>query len=206
MKTVLVHGLGQTAESWNKTRSAMPPHAEIECPQLFEGFTAETPNWTALYHRFSEYCDRLPAPFNLCGLSLGGMLSLKYTIDHPERIGSLVLICTPYAMPRTLLKVQRFAFRLTPDRLFRNAGLTKADAIALTDSMTDLDFQEALPRITMPALVVYGGKDLVNRRLSHKLHSHLPHAQLQCIMNAGHEINMEAPKKLGAILTDFFKL
>ncbi len=44
--------------------------------------------------------DRLGAPTaDFCGLSLGGMTGMQLAVDHPERIGRLVLCCTAAKLP-----------------------------------------------------------------------------------------------------------
>ena len=48
-----------------------------------------------------------PSRLNLVGLSLGGLLALNYAVQHPAQINSLVLIGTPYEIPKRLLKLQK---------------------------------------------------------------------------------------------------
>ena len=53
-----------------------------------------------LYSSFTEYCNNYDAPINLCGISLGGILALNYTLDFPDKVKSLVLIGTPHKIPK----------------------------------------------------------------------------------------------------------
>ena len=62
---------------------------------------------------------------DLCGLSLGGVLSLNYAIEYPHKINSLVLIAPQYKMPVNLLKVQNLLFRFMPKAAFQSTGFEK---------------------------------------------------------------------------------
>ena len=106
---VFVHGLGQTPESWNAVLSSMDETEKCVCPNLVEGVKNQNVNYKNLYKAFSELCDEFDESINLCGLSLGGVLALNYAIERPEKVKSLVLIATPYKMPKMLLKLHRSA-------------------------------------------------------------------------------------------------
>jgi pimeloyl-ACP methyl ester carboxylesterase len=38
-----------------------------------------------IYTTFVKYCNNFTDKLNLCGLSLGGILALNYTIDYPKK-------------------------------------------------------------------------------------------------------------------------
>lgn len=92
-------------------------------------------------------------------------------------------------MPKRLLQVQSVIFRLLPSRLFHQEGLQKRDFISLTRSMEDLDFRASLAGITCPTLILYGGRDYLNKRASFQLAKSIPNSKLLCIPDAGHEVN-----------------
>jgi len=88
MKTILLHGLGQTSSSWNATINTMGKSEDILCPNLFDWFGDKEVCYQALYFAFSEYCKQFSEPINICGLSLGGILALQYGIENPGLPGS----------------------------------------------------------------------------------------------------------------------
>ena len=96
MKTILLHGLGQTSSSWKNTINTMGKSADILCPNLFDWFEDKEVCYQVLYLAFSEYCKQFSEPFNICGLSLGGILALQYGIENPDKINSLALVATQY--------------------------------------------------------------------------------------------------------------
>lgn len=203
MTLLLLHGLGQTPDAW------VPVLRELEreavCPDLFAPLRSGSAEYPRLYKAFAGSCGKLAEPLHLCGLSLGGILALQYAAEHPERVGSLVLIGTQYAMPRTALKVQNLMFRLMPAGAFRQMGLSKAEAIGLAGSMLDLDFRGDLGKIVCPALVLCGERDRANRKAALGLRENLPRAELRWIAGAGHEVNVDAPAELGKALRTFYR-
>ena len=118
MEYVFIHGLGQKSSSWNKTISFMSNSAHISCPDLLTILNQEEVIYENLYLAFSQYCDNISGRLNLCGLSIGAILALNYTIDRPEKVRSLALIGAQYKMPKSLLKLQNIVFRLMPKNSF----------------------------------------------------------------------------------------
>ena len=136
-------------------------------------------------------------------MSLGGVLALQYSIENPEKVKSAVLIGTQYIMPKGLLKFQNAVFHFMPQKMFDMMGLAKQDAIKLSKSMMDLDFRQNFQELKCPVLVICGEKDKANKKASSELAKLLPQAELKIIENAGHEVNIDAPEKLGEILNSF---
>lgn len=204
MKQVYVHGLGQTSASWEPVLHFLDASEGCVCPDLAKMGSDKETTYPNLYRAFSCFCDELEAPLTLCGLSLGGVLSLHYAAEHPERVDSLILIAPQYKMPKQLLRVQNALFRFMPQSLFRETGFAKAQLIQLCDSMKDLDLSQVLPRIVCPVLVICGSRDRTNQQACVKLSQLLRQAELRIVEGAGHELNQEAPKKLAWLLQDFY--
>lgn len=204
MTYVFLHGLGQTAASWVRVRSALALNEPAACPELTSLMGNGPHTYTALSDSFAAYCEAISGPLRLCGLSLGGVLALEYTISHPEKVQSLVLIGTPYIMPKRLLQAQNAVFRLMPKRAFAATGFQKNDFIQLCTSMMDLDFRDGLGTLTCPALVVCGERDRANRKAAAELAEQLPAGKFRIIEGAGHEVNTEAPEALAGVLRAFW--
>ncbi len=71
--------------------------------------------------------------------------------------------------------------------------------------MMELDFSNALAKVTCPTLILCGERDSVNKKAAKKLASRLKNAEMQEITGAGHEVNKEAPEKLSQALCDFYR-
>ena len=70
--------------------------------------------------------------------------------------------------------------------------------------MLDLNFHNDLSSISCMTLVICGEKDKVNRKSAIGLANSISMSDLHFIENAGHEVNIEAPNKLAAILKSFY--
>lgn len=204
MKQIYVHGLGQTPDSWTKTIAHIENCDQNVCPDLPELIRGKQATYQNLYTAFSAFCNKYDTPVNLCGLSLGGVLSLNYTIDHPEKVHSLVLIATPYKMPKHLLQFQNVLFRFMPKSMFQQMGFCKREFLQLCESMMTLDFSDSLSKIACPALVVCGEKDRANKKASVELADLLTNAAFSELKGTGHEVNTEAPEQLAAVLSGFY--
>ena len=169
MEYVFIHGLGQKSSSWNKTISFLSNSAHIYCPDLLTILNQEEVICGNLHLAFSEYCDNISGRLNLCGFSIGTILALNYTIDHPEKVRSLALIGAQYKIPKSLFKFQNIVFRLMPKNSFMTTGFQKKDFIQLTNSMLDLDFSKRLKDVSCPALIICERKDRANKKATKKL-------------------------------------
>lgn len=204
MHNILIHGLGQNSSSWNKTISYIARQDNVICPDLSSFLKDEDMTYSNLYNAFSEYCKNISESLNLCGLSLGAVLALNYTIDNPQKVKSLVLIAAQYKMPKTLLKLQNIVFRFIPETSFKSMGMRKKDFIELTNSMMNLDFNEGFKNISCPVLVLCGKKDGPNKKAAKKLAESIIKAEILFIKNAKHEVNVDTPKELAETLNYFY--
>lgn len=205
MNYILLHGLGQTSSSWDATIQTLNEDWNIFCPGLSDWILGKQPCYDTLYKAFENYCEQFDDTLCLVGLSLGGILAMQYSIEHPEKVKSLVLIGTQYKMPKRLLKLQNVLFHLMPDSEFSKMGFQKSDFISLCKSMIDLDFSHHLKDIRCKVLVVCGEKDRANRSASLQLAELIPDAEFITILGAGHEVNIDCPFQLGEKLNNFFQ-
>jgi len=204
MRQIYLHGLGQTPDSWKETILYLQSAAYSDCPDLAKMLQGQDATYQNLYAAFSTSCGRLDEPINLCGLSLGGVLALDYTIQNPEKVRSLVLIAAQYKMPKRLLRLQNVLFQLMPGFMFRQTGFGKAAFLQLCRTMMELDFSGSLHKVTCPTLVLCGEKDSANKQAAVELADLLGNAELQVVSGSGHEVNVDAPEKLAKVLRDFF--
>lgn len=118
---------------------------------------------------------------------------------------TLVLIATQYKMPGMLLKLQNLIFRFMPDSKFVESDFQKNVYIKLCGSMAKLDFSKSIRNIYCPVLVVYGEKDIANKKASVEMAKRLKRGMLKEIKGSGHEVNIDAPEALGELLDAFYK-
>lgn len=205
MRQIYLHGLGQTSASWEKVIAQGKGAENSVCPDLTELCQGKQATYHNLYEGFSHVCSKVDEPVDLCGLSLGGVLALQYTIEHPERVNSLVLIGTQYKMPKGLLRIQNVLFRFMPRSMFQDVGFGKKEFIQLCKTMMELDFSSSMQEVSCPTLIVCGERDSANQKASTEMASILKNADLQIIRNSGHEVNIEAPERLAQALCAFYE-
>lgn len=141
MKNILIHGLGQNSKDWDTIKNELETRGISPIvPDLFDLTKGRELDYPTVYQAFSELCESYKDKLNLCGLSLGGLLALNYAIQYPKKINSLVLIGTPFEIPKGLLKFQNFVFKLIPKSAFQSMGVSKKDFIRLSKSMAELNF------------------------------------------------------------------
>ena len=129
--TMLLHGLGQNSDSWKQVIDCLPTEQKelLHTPDLFA--LSEEISYEGLYRGWEQSCQKLPGRLHLCGLSLGAVLALDYTIRHPQRVESLVLIAGQYRSPKFLLSVQSLLFSLMPASNFAQLGISKEQMLRL---------------------------------------------------------------------------
>lgn len=200
---IFVHGLGQTSEKFEKIVEEIEIK-NMSCPNLKELFGDEEVIYKNLYKNFRRYCDNFSESLHLCGHSLGGVLSLQYTIENPEKVQTLVLIGTQYKMPKMILSLQAVIFRCLPKTAFEKIGFSKNEFITLTSSMRELDFTEKLTDIICETLVLCGEKDTFNRRASEELGKRLKNVRIEWLEQGGHEIDDENSEEISFYLQKFW--
>lgn len=206
MVNILVHGLGQTEKSWDKIIEELDKsNIKAENPNLFELAKNYEINYENIYRTFCDYCNSFKEKINLCGLSLGGILSIDYAIEYPEKVNSMILIGTTYKIPKKMFKLQNFIFKFMPKSTFENMGIKKNDFINLTNSMADLDIKSKVDNIKCKALILCGEKDNVNMESAKQLNRNIKASKLEIIKNAGHEVNTENPKELARVISKYWK-
>lgn len=204
MKNIFIHGSGHKSTSWNKTVSYMENNENILCPNLSSILNGKEANYHNLYSLFAEYCNNNDGQINLCGISLGGILALNYTLDFPDKVKSLVLIGTPHKIPKVMFGIQNMVFRFLPKALFENMAFNKKDTFILGNSMKKLDFSSSVSRIKCPTLIICGKKDRANIKSAYYFYRNIQKAKLKIIENTGHIVNEENPKILAKILSEYY--
>ena len=201
---IWLHDSGHKANSWDKTISYMPGDKDIVCPNLASILKGKAATYENLYSAFAKYCNGFEGQIHLCGLSLGGILALNFALDFPQKLKTLVLIGTPYKVPKAAFGLQNVVFRFLPKSVFDTMAFDKKDTFALGNTMKNLDFSDAVKNIQCPTLILCGEKDGANMKSAHYLAQNIRGAKLKILENAGHVVNEENPKALAEILSEYY--
>ena len=206
MNLILLHGSGHKASSWDKTIVHLDDKVgrEIFCLELSDILGGKKADYRELCASFADYCNTIDGPLDICGLSLGGIIGLEYTISHPERVRSLVLIGTPHKVPKTAFAFQNLIFRFLPASMFDEMAFDKKGTFELGNSMKELNFTDRVQNITCPVLIICGEKDKANIKSARYFAEHMISSELKIFDNIGHIVNEEAPEKLAMELERFY--
>ncbi len=200
MQILFLHGLGQNKEAWEPTLPFLQ-HKNIICPNLFSEDLKKKDFHSLADQLQPQICDQKENTM-ICGLSLGAVLALELYLGNPQKVSGLILIAPQYKVPAWLIDIQNMIFRILPGKIFEKSGVAKETMIEVSSSMRTLNYTDRLKEIICPVYVICGSRDRSNRNAAISLHSKLKHAELVVVEGAGHEVNVEAPKKLAEIVND----
>ena len=205
MGNILIHGLGQNETSWNLVETELKNNnIKVEKPNLYSIIKNEKINYTTMFQKFADYCNSFDDKLNLCGLSLGGILALDYAKKFPDKVKSIILVGTPFKIPKILFKIQGIIFHLMPKATFEKIGCSKKDFISLVNSMSDLDIASNLDKVKCKTLILCGDKDNQNMESAKLLNKNIKGSSFRTIDNSSHEVNIDNPKELSNIIYDFW--
>lgn len=206
MKNILIHGLGQNDTSWNMVSEKLEKNGiKVETPNLYSMIKDKSFDYNFLFNEFMDYFNSFDGKLNLCGLSLGGILALHYAKRFPNKVNSLILIGTPYKIPKFLFKVQGIIFHLMPKSTFEKIGCLKKDFITLVNSMSNLDMASDLDKIECRTLILCGEKDNQNMEDARLLNNNIKNSEFKIIENASHEVNIDNPDETFNMINDFWR-
>jgi pimeloyl-ACP methyl ester carboxylesterase len=227
---VCLPGLGASGRSF----APMSPLAEhlrlhLWTPPLSTPLTHTPLQWNveALAHPSAG----LPERFALLGSSFGSLVSLAFSLAHPERVKALVLVSPVASVHRvrrlalslsTLVRMPKpFAYlfaptvarvlggaRLPPEgrsEIVREARrLSPLELLRRLKDVLDADYLDDLERLHVPTLVVHGARDmLVPLRYARDVASRIPGARLEVLRDASHLPYMSHSEAFNAFVGDF---
>ena len=206
MRNILIHGLGQDNQSWNNTNKYLKKNGiDTLCPNLFEITENSSKEYKMMYNAFSNFCKSQKEKLNLCGLSLGGILALDFAKEYPDKVNSIILIGTPYKIPKILLKMQSLIFTIMPKSTFEKMGCSKSEFTTLVNSMNNLNIVKDLNKINCKCLILCGAKDNVNMESAKALNNCISKSEFKIISNSAHEVNIDNPEELSNVIYEFWK-
>jgi 3-oxoadipate enol-lactonase len=168
---------------------------------------------------------------SLCGLSIGGMISMWVAAHAPERVERLVLCCTsaqlgpPEAWHQRVAAVRAGGIEAIADAVLarwftpgfasehpeviegmraRLIATPREGYIGCCEAIAAMDLTGDLPRVTAPTLVLAGEEDLATPpEHGRRIASLIPGAQFQTLSPAAHIATVERPDLTTAMILRF---
>lgn len=202
----LLHGLGQTPQSWQEQVTTMPAGFKAVAPWLrglrpgrAEEFSVEGAADDVLALLNQHGVEQM----DLVGVSLGAMVALDAAVRAPETVAHLVLAAGQVNPPRSVMRMQRLVFSMVPARRLAAMGVEKGRFLQALDQAAGVDYRSRLGQVTARTLVLVGGNDKANLPAARALAAGIPGARLEIMDGVGHQPNVEDPEAFNALLWPF---
>lgn len=202
----LLHGLGQTPQSWQDQVTAMPAGFKAVAPWLrglrpgrAQEFSVEGAADDVLALLNQHGVEQM----SLVGVSLGAMVALDAAIRSPETVSHLVLAAGQVNPPRSVMRMQRLVFSMVPAKRLASMGVEKKRFLQALDQAATIDYRSRLRLVTARTLVIVGADDKANLTAARDLAAGIPGARLEVIPGVGHQPNVEDPAAFNALVWPF---
>ena len=208
---VLMHGFGDTSQAWGPQIAALSPRYRLVTFDMRGHGRTESPADQAQYSEAHVVADLAALLRHLGieravigGLSLGGYMSLRFHLAHPEMVRALVLCDTGpgYRNDAAREEWNQRAYTRADDLEGKGrAGLARAARGML--AQFDSAAIDVLPKIAVPTLVVVGSEDTPFLGATEYMAKKIPGARRVVIEGAGHVANVDRPEPFNEALLAF---
>ena len=163
--------------------------------------------------------------FHLFGNSMGGHIALLYTLEHPEKISSLILSGSSglyetglgdtfprrrdydYIKTKTQMTFYKpeVATKELVDEIYTTVNSRKAiQILSLAKSTIHNNLEKELHKIQAPCCLIWGKNDIITPpHVAKDFQRLIPHAELHLIDECGHVPMMERPDEFNLLLHHF---
>ena len=224
--TVLVHGFGDSAETWSLVLPGLKSEGRVLALDL-PGF-GRTPippegmRFSVLTDYLAWFLDAVGVQKAvLVGNSLGGAVSIRYAANHPERLSHLFLldsaglhlgatIAAP--QPETREEALKLSRAVSGNDDIHVARFVLDDAVReardparreYRDSDEPTDVRECIPRVKAPTTIVWGERDgLIPTEHGVRMRDAIDNSELIILPGVGHVPQLQAPKRVVEIIRE----
>ena len=182
---VLLPGIGDSTARWKPLGKRLRHHYDVTVAPLPGLGPAERFSVDSAAATVAATLPRSGRPVTVCGIGLGAMVALSLAAEHPEQVDRLVLLTRQVALSPVLMSLPAAVLRLLPATTVERLGAGQDQILALLDQVRPVDARDLAGRVDVPAEVLCGARDRINRRASAALASALPRGQLRLIPRAG---------------------
>ena len=203
MKLIFLHGLGQSADSWQEVQELLVDYPSEALDLFPTGVTSYRKAKEHVYQHLSKETE----PFVLIGLSLGASLALELSSYDLPNLRALVLSGCPLKLSGNILfYLQLLIFKLLPKRVFEKHGADKALMVGVSEELKILDLREIAKNCPYPTLLICGSQDKPNLSSMKAIQELMSNSQFQIIPDGPHVLNKEKPKEFVENTRSFLEL
>lgn len=203
MKLIFLHGLGQSADSWQEVQELLVDYPS----EALELFPSGVATYQEAKERIYQYLSKETEHFVLIGLSLGAALALELSSYDLPNLQALVLSGCPLKVAGNILfYIQLLIFKLLPKRVFEKQGADKALMVRVSEELKTLDLREIAKNCPYPTLLICGSQDKPNLSSMKAIQELMSNSQFQIIPDGPHVLNKEKPKEFVENTRSFLEL
>ena len=203
MKLIFLHGLGQSADSWQEVQELLVDYPS----EALELFPSGVATYQEAKERIYQYLSKETEHFVLIGLSLGAALALELSSYDLPNLQALVLSGCPLKVAGNILfYIQLLIFKLLPKRVFEKQGADKALMVRVSEELKTLDLREIAKNCPYPTLLICGSQDKPNLSSMKAIQELMSNSQFQIIPDGPHVLNKEKPKEFVEKIRSFLEL
>lgn len=222
---VLTHGLAAGEAIWARQVAALAPRYRVITWDLRgHGRSAPDPGPCTIADLAADLGRVLDASDTpravVLGHSAGGVVAMRFAIDHPQRCAGLVLVgtaseCNPRAR-QFYEDLAAIAEARGMEPVYRRLGVGSeaarqspthpASFARVARAMASLNAEPLTPQVAAircPAQMIVGEKDFLGAGGSVILHRQIAGSRLAIVPERGHGIFAEDPDGFNALLLDF---
>lgn len=227
---LMVHGAGQSSATWEYQIDALRSHPNFNL--IVPDLPGHGKSEGSGHRSIKEYCSFIKdfadtlnlEKLVLVGHSMGGGMSLVFTLAYPERVYACVLAGTGARLrvsPETLLSVKNsyeVFCEVAPTRMFADSSpdeLKKKFAEGLRRTLQEVsywdlmacdefDIMGEIKGIAVPTLIISATEDiLIPVKYGEYLNQEIRGSMLHVIRGAGHFMMQEKPDEFNLVLLEF---
>ncbi len=227
---VFLHGAGSTHEIWQTQWLYFKDRAKVIIPDL-PGHGDSSGNSYDSIDAYANIVVKLAeklqiSRFVLIGHSMGGAISQRIAISHPELLAGLVLVATGARLrvsPQVFLAIKTdykryveiassFSMSTSAEKQTRalfEEMLSHSSAQAAHDDFTAcdrFDVMDTIANIRTKNLIIVGDKDMMTPiKYAQYLNQKIEASQLEIINEAGHMVMMEKAGEVNTAIEKFLR-
>ena len=203
MKLIFLHGLGQSADSWQEVQELLVDYPS----EALELFPSGVATYQEAKERIYQYLSKETEPFVLVGLSLGAALALELSGYDLPNLQALVLSGCPLKLAGNIpFYIQLLIFKLLPKRTFEKQGANKSLLVGVSEELKTLDLTAIAGTCPYPTLLICGSQDKPNLSSMKAIQELMPNSQFQIIPDGPHVLNRAKPKEFAEQIKPFLEL
>ena len=143
----------------------------------------------------------------VAGESLGGMIALKFALDHQEMVEKLVLISTTATKLSFVIRMLMPIYAriiILRKKFPETLAAPRHVIISMFSAVRKFDIKSELFKIQVPTLIIHGSNDKwIALSQVEYLKEHILNSEMVVLQGSGHALTIETPEKTCETLEKF---